>query len=251
MDGSFPLRREPGVASPPPDVAEWQREIAEARDGLRAKVGTKAAAYYLGVHPKTLLGWVRGGSGPDPIKNPVRPGTTAMNQHFGFTLAALDAFQQARTGAVLTRGSRTDADALRREAERIQAAIDLKVAQDQLAKARERAKRLGVVCFATLSDAMEVHPWVQVDERLVGHLWLVGDEVFEQTDPDGAFEGTLEQALAQPWASEANRQPFHDAMLQVLATTHTELEDARTRQRGKDLEARLGPAGPARDRTTL
>lgn len=139
MDGTFPLQRDPATASPPPDESGWQREIAEARQGLRSKVSTKAAAFYLGIHPKTLLDWVKGGTGPDTVKNPTRPGTTALNQRFGFTLAALDAFVASRTGDAITRGKRSDAEAIRRESDRVQAAIDLKAAEDLLAKARARA----------------------------------------------------------------------------------------------------------------
>src|SRR5690606_3297039 len=101
MDGSFPLQRDPAAPSPPPNVAGWQQEIDNARAGHPPTVSTKAAAYYCGVHYKTFLAWVREGWGPEPIKNPVRPGTTAQNQKMRFTLEALDAFQQIRSGGAL------------------------------------------------------------------------------------------------------------------------------------------------------
>jgi hypothetical protein len=218
MDGSFPLLRDPAQASPAPAVDKFKQEIAEARQGVRAKISTKAAAYYLDVHYTTLRDWVREGTGPEPVKNPAKPGTTALNQHLSFTLASLDAFIQARSGAVITRGKRTDADALRRETDRVLAAIDLKAAEDALAKARERAKRLGVVCFDTLADVAETQPWARIDGMLVGQLWTLDDATYARVDPDDVFEGSLEEALAQAWDSHAHRAPFDAAMSRVLST---------------------------------
>ena len=240
MDCSFPLQRDPALASPPPDVTGCQQEIAEARQGLRAKISTKAAAHYLDVHYTTLREWVREGRGPEPVKNPGRPGTTALNQHMSFTLAALDAFVQSRSGGVITRGKRTDADAVRREVDRIQAAIELKSAEDALSKARERAKRLGVVCFDTLADAAETHPWARVDDKIVGHLWTVDDATFESLNVDTVFEGTLEQALLEPWDDNRFRFPFDNAMTAVLDQALEKLATARYRQRELDAEALQG-----------
>ncbi len=234
MDGSFPLQRDPELASPAPDVAGWKQEIADARQGLRAKVSTKAAAYYLDVHYTTLREWVREGRGPEPIKNPGRPGTTALNQHLSFTLASLDAFVQSRSGEVITRGKRTDAETVRREAERIQATIELKAAEDALAKARERAKRVGALGFSTLSDAAETHPWARVDGKIVGHLWTVDDAAFAALDLDAVFEGTLEQALMEPWSDNQFRWPFDNALTGVLDQVAGRMDAARNRQRELD-----------------
>jgi len=234
MATTFPLQRDPEVASPTPDAAVWQREIAEAREGLRAKVSTKAAAWYLGVHPKTLLQWVRDGVGPDAVKNPSRRGTTALNQHQGFTLAALDAFTRTRTGDIITRGKRSDAETLRRAAERIQAAIDLKATEDVLAKARERARRLGVVCFSTLSDATEVQPWACIDGRVAGHAWAVDDATFEAAGED-VVEATLDEVLALHWQSDIVRQPYAEALSDVIDSASRAMKVERDRQRAFDL----------------
>lgn len=241
MDGSFTLQRDPDAASPPPDKAAWQQEITDAKAGNPPSVSTHAAAFYLGVHYKTFLAWVRSGCGPDPIKNPVRPGTTARNQRMRFTLEALDAFQQSRTGSVITRGMRTDTERVQRETERIQAAIDLKAAQDQLAKARERAKRHGIVCFLVLADTVEVQPWARIDDRLVGHAWVVDDAAFDAAGDD-LVEATLEEALAMPWASEAARAPYATAFDNILGQIETALAAGRTRQRAQDLENNMGEA---------
>lgn len=237
MDG-FLLRRDPTTASPPSDEAAWQREIADAKQGLRVKIGTKAAAYYLGVHPKTLLDWVREGRGPDTVKNPVRPGTTGVNQRLGFTLVALDAFVHSRTGDVITRGKRSDAEALRRESERVQAAVELKAAEDQLARARARAKRLGVVCFQTLADATEVQPWACIEGRIAGHAWTVDDATFDAAGDD-IIEATLEEVLAMPWRGEGERRPYDDALVMVLETVRAAAETERARQRAADLDEHL------------
>jgi hypothetical protein len=238
MDGTFPLLRDPDTL-PRPDVAQWAQEIDEHRAGTRARVSTKAAAHYLGVHYKTLLEWVRSNRGPQPVKNQAAPGSPALNQRMGFTLEALDAFIASRSGDVLTRGRRTDVEDVRQETARIEAAIALKEAEDQLARARARAKRLGVVCFATLTDAMEIHPWAMGGDKVVGHLWTLDEQRYARIDPEDAFEGTLEEALSQPWESEADRAPFHEAMNDVLTSAFRDLEAARTRQRGLDLDARL------------
>src|SRR5690606_35392637 len=135
-----------------------------------------------------LLEWVRDGEGPEPIKNPPRPGSTALNQHVGFTLDALDAFLANRTGNTLTRGKRTDAAAMLREAARLEAAIAGQEAANRLAKAQARARRLGVVCFNSRLDAAEVHPWAQDEQgRILGQLWTLGEDV----DVDDVLEATL------------------------------------------------------------
>lgn len=241
MDGSFSLQRDPLTASPPPDEAGWQREIDNARAGHPPTVSTKAAAYYVGVHYKTFLVWVRDGIGPQPIRNPVKPGTTALNQRMRFSLGALEEFQQSRSGDVLTRGARTDAMAAHREVDRLQAAIERKVADDLVARARDKAKRVGVLNFASLDDLIDAHPWARIGERLVGHAWAVDDATF-QAAGDDLVEATLEEALAMPWVSEAARAPFVDAFLGVLRRIETALEAARTRQRSLDLDDRLSGA---------
>lgn len=238
MDGSFPLQRDPEQASPAPVAEKWRQEIADAKQGMRAKVSTKAAALYVGVHHATLREWVKEGRGPQPIQNPGKPGTTAQNQHLGFTLESLDTFLATRSGEPITRGKRTDTGDVLKEAERIEALIALKEAEDRLAKTKARARRLGIVCFQSLSDALEIQPWATVNGRLIGHAWAVDDATFNAAD-DEQWEGSLEDALAQPWTSADNRQPYQDAFLGVLAATQHAIEAARSRQRASDLEERL------------
>jgi len=238
MDGSFPLQRDPDLASPAPDAQKWRQEIADAKAGVRAKVSTKAAALYIGVHYTTLRDWVREGRGPQPIQNPGKPGTTAQNQHLGFTLESLDTFLATRSGEPITRGKRTDTGDVLKEAERIEALIALKEAEDRLAKSKARARRLGIVCFQSLSDALEIQPWAMVNGRLLGHAWAVDDATFNAAD-DEQWEGSLEDALAQPWTSTDSRQPYQNAFLGVLTATQHAIEAARSRQRASDLEERL------------
>lgn len=238
MDGSFPLQRDPDLASPAPDAQKWRQEIADAKAGVRAKVSTKAAALYIGVHYTTLRDWVREGRGPQPIQNPGKPGTTAQNQHLGFTLESLDTFLATRSGEPITRGKRTDTGDVLKEAERIEALIALREAEDRLAKSKARARRLGIVCFQSLSDALEIQPWTTVNGRLMGHAWAVDDATFNAADEE-KWEGSLEEALAQPWTSTQSRQPYQDAFLGVLTSTRHAIEAARSRQRASDLEERL------------
>ncbi|WP_251475994.1 helix-turn-helix domain-containing protein [Stenotrophomonas lactitubi] len=241
MDGSFPLQRDPDLASPVPDADKWRQEIAEAKQGLRAKISTKAAAHYVGVHHTTLREWVREGQGPQPMQNPAKAGTTARNQHLGFTMDALDAFLANRSGEPITRGKRTDADDVVRKAERIEALIALKEAEDRLAKARARARRLGVVAYALLADVLEIQPWVTLGGRIAGHAWAVDEATFNAADED-QWEGTLEEALAQPWISTDARQAYQDAFVAVLTGTQHLIEAARSRQLASDLEERWDSA---------
>ncbi|MBH1655316.1 MULTISPECIES: helix-turn-helix domain-containing protein [Stenotrophomonas] len=241
MDGSFPLQRDPDLASPVTDANKWRQEIAEAKQGLRAKISTKAAAHYVGVHHTTLREWVREGQGPQPMQNPAKAGTMARNQHLGFSLDALDAFLASRSGEPITRGKRTDADDVVRKAERIEALIALKEAEDRLAKARARARRLGVVAYASLADVLEIQPWVTLGGRIAGHAWAVDDTTFNAADED-QWEGTLEEALAQPWASTEARQAYQDAFVAVLTSTQHLIEAARSRQLANDLEERWDSA---------
>lgn len=238
MDGPFPLQRDPLTASPPPDVRAWQREIDNARAGHPPTVSAKAAAYFVGVHYKTFLAWVRDGVGPVPIRNPIKPGTTALNQRMRFSLSALEDFQHSRSGDVLTRGARTDAMAAHREVDKLQAALALKAAEDQLARAREKARRAGILNFLSLDDLTTAHPWARIGDRIVGHAWTVEDAVFEAAGDD-IIEATLEEVLVMPWASEAARAPYIEVFHGVLRQVQSALEAARTRQRALDLDEKL------------
>lgn len=239
---TFPLLRDPELHSVPPGAGEFAREIEAARRGERATLSTRAAAHYLSLNPSTLRAMVREGIGPEPIKNPSKPGSTASNQHLRFTLAALDAFLARRSGALLTRESRTDADALRRETERLQALADYEQAKAQLAKARERAKRLGVVCFQTLPDVLEIQPWAQVDGRLVGHVWAMSPDQEE----DSWIFASLEDALQQPWSDLERQRPYAEAFEWVLRQAASQLETCQRAQEQRDLRERLPPAQPGK-----
>ncbi len=236
MNNVFPLARDPVSVSPSPDKALWQEEIAEAKSGLRAKVSTKAAAFYLGVHYTTLRVWVRAGEGPDPVKNPSRPGTTAVNQHMGFTLQSLDRFLKSREGSSVTRGKRSEAESVLRDVDRIQATIELKMAEDALANARERARRLGVLSFNGLEGVSDIHPWLIIEGRIAGHLWVLPEEQLREIDLDDVIEVSLISALALPWKSDAHRQPYAEVAQFELNSLIAAIEGGRAVQRAADEE---------------
>lgn len=236
MSNVFPLSRDPVSVSPPPDKAQWQEEIEEAKSGVRAKVSTKAAAFYLGVHYTTLRAWVRAGEGPEPVKNPSRPGTTAVNQHMGFTLQSLDRFLKSREGSSITRGKRSEVESVLRDVDRIQATIELKIAEDALAKAREKARRLGVLSFNGLEGVSDIHPWLVIEGRIAGHLWSLPEEQVIQNDLEDTVEVSLIDALALPWVSDAHREPYAEVAHFELNSLIAAIEAGRRVQRAMDEE---------------
>nr|WP_313216935.1 hypothetical protein [Stenotrophomonas geniculata] len=236
MNNVFPLSRDPLSVSPPPDKAQWQQEIEEAKSGVRAKVSTKAAAFYLGVHYTTLRAWVRAGEGPEPVKNPSRPGTTAVNQHMGFTLQSLDRFLKSREGSVVTRGKRSEVESVLRDVDRIQATIELKMAEDALAKAREKARRLGVLSFNGIEGIADIHPWLIIEGRIAGHLWVLPEEQIVEIDLDDVIEASLISALALPWESDAHRQPYFEVAQFELNSLIASIERGGAVQRAADEE---------------
>ncbi|HIE4341206.1 TPA: helix-turn-helix transcriptional regulator [Stenotrophomonas maltophilia] len=236
MNNVFPLSRDPISVSPPPDKAQWQQEIEEAKSGIRAKVSTKAAAFYLGVHYTTLRAWVRAGEGPEPVKNPSRPGTTAVNQHMGFTLQSLDRFLKSREGSSVTRGKRSEVESVLRDVDRIQATIELKMAEDALAKAREKARRLGVLSFNGIEGIADIHPWLIIEGRIAGHLWVLPEEQLEEIDLDDVIETSLISALALPWESDAHRQPYAEVAQFELNSLIASIERGGAVQRAADEE---------------
>lgn len=254
MSNVFPLSRDPVSVSPPPDKAQWQEEIEEAKSGVRAKVSTKAAAFYLGVHYTTLRAWVRAGEGPEPVKNPSRPGTTAVNQHMGFTLQSLDRFLKSREGSVVTRGKRSEVESVLRDVDRIQATIELKMAEDALAKAREKARRLGVLSFNGIEGIADIHPWLIVEGRIAGHLWVLPEEQIVEINLDDVIETSLISALALPWKSDAHRQPYAEVAQFELNSLIASIEREGAVQRAADEERfldvntpkPLGVKGPGR-----
>lgn len=236
MNNVFPLSRDPISVSPPPEKAQWQQEIEEAKSGVRAKVSTKAAAFYLGVHYTTLRAWVRAGEGPEPVKNPSRPGTTAVNQHMGFTLQSLDRFLKSREGSSVTRGKRSEVESVLRDVDRIQATIELKMAEDALAKAREKARRLGVLSFNGLEGIADIHPWLIIEGRIAGHLWVLPEEQIVEIDLDDVIEASLISALVLPWESDAHRQPYFEVAQFELNSLIASIERGGAVQRAADEE---------------
>ncbi|WP_369969286.1 hypothetical protein AB8E26_01635 [Stenotrophomonas rhizophila] len=69
----------------------------------------------------------------------------------------------------------------------------------------------------------------------------MNDTTFNAADED-QWEGTLEEALAQPWASTEARQAYQDAFVAVLTSTQHLIEAARSRQLANDLEERWDSA---------
>lgn len=91
--------------------------------------------------------------------------------------------------------------------------------------------------WETLEDATRSDTWAQTAEgALAGHLWTVDEPTHKQASP---WVGTLSEALREPWSNEASRQPFAQAMLEVLTHTRHELGALKAEQRQRDLMAKL------------
>lgn len=88
-----------------------------------------------------------------------------------------------------------------------------------------------------LEDATRPDTWARTAEgTLAGHLWTVEEPTHKQASP---WVGTLSEALREPWSSEAVRQPFAQALLDVLTHTRNELDELKAEQRQRDLLAAL------------
>lgn len=240
---TFPLKRARKLD--PLDEARWQDEIARAKAGSLGRITCKAAAYYLNMHEWTLRQLVRNGVGPVPERNQAKPGTTATNQRMYFTLAALDEYRSASEGDLITRGHRRDALAMRKEAARIQALLDVQAARDQLAKLEARAKRIGAMTFDSLMEAADLHPWALDEQgRILGHDLAMDEAVAV----DDVLLAPLMEALQEPWVSTSARDPYEAAALHLLDLARRELEQSRDRQSTDEHEGNTAPAqGAFRD----
>lgn len=91
--------------------------------------------------------------------------------------------------------------------------------------------------WETLEDATRPDVWARLPSgSLAGHAWGVDEPTHKQASP---WVGTLSEALREPWTGEATRQPFAQAMLDVLAHTRDELGALKAEQRQRDLTAQL------------
>lgn len=132
------LKKQPS----PRDVECWQQEISDAQCGVRARIGSRAAAFYVGVHYKTLEVWRKDGMGPTPIKSEPKKGSSAKNQHVFYALEDLDTYLGSLRGDSVTRGLKQAAAKVQAVADRLDAIAAKKLAEDRLRKARERARRI-------------------------------------------------------------------------------------------------------------
>ncbi|MBS7458898.1 hypothetical protein [Coralloluteibacterium stylophorae] len=96
-------------------------------------------------------------------------------------------------------------------------------------------------CFA------EPQPWVRQDGRLVGHGQLLPVEERDSAlDTGELWEGTLADALLEPWASVDARDPYDEALEGALAVYERARSDRRSQDRAHAMERGLPPAtGPS------
>jgi len=110
------------------------------------------------------------------------------------------------------------------------------MAEDALAKAREKARRLGVLSFNGLDGVSDIHPWLVIEGRIAGHLWALPEEQVVQNDLEDTVEASLIDALALPWKSDAHRQPYAEVAQFELNSLIAAIEAERAVQRAADEE---------------
>ena len=218
------------------------RELERAAAGLPPPtVSTKAAAKFLGVHFDTLGEWRRRSP---PLGPPFQKGAgqvgAGLNQHVRYLYSDLVEWQQARIGkSAKERRLQNELDQAQQRLREHELELALRQAKDELAKLQKKLGR--IAALVTLQDvAMETHDWALIGDRIAGHVLAIDDATLAQALAEGdVWEGSVQDALAQPWTSTENRQPYQDAFLGVLAATQHAIEAARSRQRASDLEERL------------
>lgn len=219
-----------------------ERELERAAAGLPPPtVSTKAAAKFLGVHYDTLGEWRRRSP---PLGPPFQKGAGqtlgGLNQHVRYLYSDLVEWQQARIGKTAKeRRLQNELDQAQQRVREHELELALRQAKDELAKLQKKLGR--IAALTTLQDvAMETHDWALIGDRIAGHVLAIDDATLAQALAEGdVWEGSVQDALAQPWTSTENRQPYQDAFLGVLAATQHAIEAARSRQRASDLEERL------------
>lgn len=221
------------------------RELDRAAAGLPPPtVSTRAAARYLGVHFDTLGEWRRRSP---PLGPPFQKGAgqvgAGLNQHVKYLYGDLVAWQEARRGKTpKERRLQTELDQARQQAREFELELALRQAKDEVTRLQKKLGRISHL--ATLRDvAMAPHDWALAGNRIAGHVLVVDDVVLAQALERGdVWEGTLEEALAQPWTSTEARQAYQDAFVAVLTSTQHLIEAARSRQRASDLDERWDTA---------
>lgn len=211
-------------------AAEADKQIADARGGLRASVGREAAARYLGKSVSTLNRLNRNGLGP---KSTARSssGSDAQNAGVSYTLADLDAWQAANAG------SSYKAAKLARQVLQNDRDIELLLLrarvkeQDELIASlikKINGKTMALTCLVDLTLPMD---WCVADGMMVGSALTVDSDVLAHAIAnDGLIELSIEEALRERWVDGAEFGLWADVAGQVLdqeRKTLTERLEAR------------------------
>jgi len=224
------------------------QELSRAAAGLTLAVSTKAAAQFLGVHFDTLGEWRRRSP---PLGPPFQKGAGQVggraNQHVKYLYQDLVDWRQARAGKTAKeRRLITEGDTLQQQIKELELELALAEMKAKLAKLKKAAGR--TLALATLADCASVtHEWALIDGEIAGHVLTVSDEVLDQAlDGGEIWEGTLADALLEPWSSVDARDPFDAALESVLTAYERSRSSARSQDRAHAMESRLPAAtGPS------
>lgn len=201
--------------------ARCQKELDDARAGLRKDVSTVAAAHYLGIHPSTLSDLRMRGIGP---KGSVTNTAGASNARVRYTLDELDAWNASRTGSGYKEvKQRSELAKAKATAEQLALELELGEARAEIARLRKKLANRGLA-FATLPDLFDRHDWITDEEGMVlGHVLTVPDSVLD-SHWEGVTTLSLFDALRVPWTDDEARAEFVAAYLEVLASDRAEVE---------------------------
>lgn len=195
------------------------RELAQAKAGERASVSTRAAARYLGKHINTLCDWRKQGLGPPYEKGQLGGGV--RNEHVAYPWEPLVAWKSSRQGLTPTmRGKLDELDRLEERARILELEEQLRAARARLKPLEDRHRKRKPVEFATVADLAAEHDWAMVDGLVLGHVLTISDEGLARAiagSVDNIVSMPVTDALALPWASFEDREPFEEAVHAALA----------------------------------
>lgn len=215
MTTTVELRRTPQELEDARAV-EADKQIADARAGLRASVGREAAARYLGKSLSTLNRLNRNGLGP---KSTARSssGSDAQNAGVSYTLADLDAWQAANAGSSY-KATKLARQVLQNDRDIEVLLLQARVKeQDELIAALLKKMGGKTLALTSLVDLTLPLDWCTADGVLVGNALTVDNGTLAHTlASDGMVELSIEEALRGRWADGGEFGLWADVAGQVL-----------------------------------
>lgn len=192
---------------------KWERldrEIVDAKAGVKSKVSRAAAARYLDLSLTTLGELMKAGKGPPYLKN--EAAGQAANQHVHFPWQELVVWDQARTSY----SSPEQREQLEEESKRVALRRQLAELEAQAAALRRALRESGdrrIMAFEGVAALTEPHPWIFDGDRLLGHALIVSETDLEAGE---LFTLSLAEALLEDWVDLERHEHFTAAYVGAL-----------------------------------